>query len=138
MTPQLPAPSTNGTYDEGWIPGKQFYDPGEWIQDVGPVTNVPATAGNCPTIPVTVTPTYGQVAKAPPGYVIVRCRNGQKVAMLKEVARRYGFWKPRRKPPIKVSDWQALMKSERVIKKLKTVQKRAGMVQRARGRTSRR
>ena len=85
-------------------------------------------------VPIVVQPGVRQVASAPAGYVIVTCPNGAKKAMLKPVARALGLWKPRRKPPIKVSDWQALMKADRTVKKLKNVTKRAGMIQRARGR----
>ena len=93
----------------------------------------PVSGGDpCPQIPVTVPPGVRQVAVAPPGYVIVNC-GGQKVAMLKPVARSLGKWKPRRKPPIKASDWRCLMKADSTIRKLKTVTKRAGVIQRARG-----
>tara|TARA_Y100000310_G_C20526434_1_gene736288 strand:- start:26 stop:544 length:519 start_codon:yes stop_codon:yes gene_type:complete len=91
-----------------------------------------SSAGGCPQIPVTVSPGVRQVAVAPPGYVIVNC-NGVKTAMLKPVARSLGKWKPRRKPPIKASDWRCLMKADATIRKLKNVTKRAGVIQRARG-----
>ena len=96
-------------------------------------TNAP---GSCPTpVSVVVQPSVRAVATAPPGYVIVECPkgSGNKVAMLKAVARSMGYWKPRRKPPIKAGDYRALMRSEATIKKLKRVVKAAGVVQRARG-----
>jgi len=96
-------------------------------------TNPP---GSCPTpMSVVVQPTLRAVADAPPGYVIVECpkKSGNKVAMLKSVARSMGYWKPRRKPPIKASDYRALMRSEATIKKLKRVVKAAKVVERARG-----
>lgn len=95
----------------------------------------PMTNGSC-GVNVTVTPQSTTRLKAPRGYVIVECPpgSGQKTAMLKPVARALGLWKPRKKPPIKVKDWEALKRADSTIKKLKTVQKRAGMIQRARGR----
>lgn len=95
------------------------------------------TSQPCPSIPVVMAPVARTVMSAPNrSYVIVECPPGSgiKQAMIKPVARALGLWKPRKKPPIKVSDWTALMKADRTIKKLKMVEKRAGMVQRARGR----
>lgn len=98
----------------------------------GTVLQQPTNGGVPPTV---VAPTVRAVHSAPPGYVIVNCpRIGGKVAMLKPVAQKWGLWKPRRRPPIKVSDWRALMKAESTVKKLKAVTKKAGIVQRARGR----
>jgi hypothetical protein len=91
---------------------------------------------SCPQIPVTVVPEVEARHKAPPGYVIVECPkgSGNKVAMLKPVAMKMKYWRPRRKPPIKASDWRALQKADSTIRKLKTVVKKAGVIQKARGR----
>lgn len=107
-----------------------------WME-FNPVTTPRAitTPGTCTDVPFVTTPGQRVVLSAPPGYVIVECR-GQKVAMLKPIARSLGLWKPRRKPPISVKDWRCLQRADATIKKLKTVEKRAGMVQRARGRST--
>ena len=61
-------------------------------------------------------------AYVPAGYVVVNNpKTGQKIGMLKKVARSCGLWKPSRKPPIKASDWRCLMKADSVIKKLDRV-----------------
>jgi hypothetical protein len=97
-----------------------------------------ANMAGCAGIQTVMQPTFKQIAQAPPGYVIVKCPNtGQKLAMLKPVARALGLWKPRRKPPISAKDWNCLKKADSTIKKLKRVEKMAGMVNRARGRKTR-
>jgi hypothetical protein len=137
----LPIPGSNIL--AGLVPGGGGgggYTNSPYVPDV--IENIynppPATTGtpamsNCSSVPIVMAPQATTVMKAPPGYVVVMCR-GQKVAMLKPVARSLGLWKPRKKPPIKVSDWQALMKADRTIKKLKMVTKKAGVIQRGRGR----
>lgn len=100
----------------------------EYIPDVieglwNPAVNQPpqpARQGGCPDIPVVVQPGQTTRLTAPPGYVIVKCR-GQKVAMLKEVARSMGYWKPRRKPPISAKDWRCVQRAAATQKKLKRV-----------------
>lgn len=59
--------------------------------------------------------------RAPKGYVVVRDQSGRPYALKKEIARQMGWWKPAKKPPISVSDWQAFKKAERVAKKLKKI-----------------
>lgn len=54
--------------------------------------------------------------RAPRGYVIVDYR-GQKVAMLKEVARKCGLWKPRAKPLFTASEAKTIRKAARLQKK---------------------
>jgi hypothetical protein len=58
---------------------------------------------------------------APPGYVVVTLPSGQKKAVLKSVARKFGLWKPRSKPPITASDWKKLKRAEQVKKKAKKI-----------------
>jgi hypothetical protein len=68
--------------------------------------------------------------RAPKGYVVVRDPQGRPFAVSKVIARQFGLWKPKRKPPISVGDWQAFKKAERVEKKLKRI---AGPALRKRG-----
>ncbi|MEJ2746294.1 MAG: hypothetical protein P8123_11525 [bacterium] len=68
--------------------------------------------------------------RAPRGYVVLRDANGRPFAINKAMAKSFGLWKPRKKPPISVSDWQAFKKAERVEKKLKKI---AGPALRRRG-----
>ena len=58
-------------------------------------------------------------AKAPKGYVVVtNPETGMKVAMLREVAIKLKYYKPRKKPYISYSDMKALRKAESVKKKV--------------------
>lgn len=66
--------------------------------------------------------------RAPKGYVVLRDQDGKPFPVEKRIARELGYWKPNKKPPISVSDWQALKKSSRTIKKLKRVTKMAQSV----------
>lgn len=59
--------------------------------------------------------------RAPRGYVVVRDASGRPFAVNKTIARQFGIWKPKKKPPISVSDWQAFKKAQRVEKKLRKV-----------------
>jgi hypothetical protein len=68
--------------------------------------------------------------RAPRGYVVVRDASGRPFAVNKAIARSFGIWRPKKKPPISVSDWQAYKKAERVEKKLKRI---AGPALRRRG-----
>lgn len=121
-------------YDEGWIPGRQSYDPGEWIQDVGPVTPVAATnGGGYPGCKITLPASTRTRYYAPPGYVIVRPPGangapGAPVAMLKRVAISCGLWKAAKKPPISAKDWTSLRKAASVTRKLDRVVKTANAV----------
>lgn len=80
------------------------------------------TVGGCSSIPVTMQPQATTVMKAPPGYVVVNC-NGQKVAMLKPVARALGLWKPRKKPPISASQYSCIRKANSAITKIDNLKK---------------
>ena len=81
-------------------------------------------------------PVAKTVYVSPDRWHVIVTVNGQKYAMFKPVARALKLWKPRRKPPISVKDWRSLQRADATIKKLKTVEKRAGMVQRARGKST--
>lgn len=59
--------------------------------------------------------------RAPKGYVVLRDEQGRPFAVNKAIARQFGLWRPKRKPPISVSDWQAFKKAQRVEKKLRKV-----------------
>lgn len=59
--------------------------------------------------------------RAPRGYVIVRDPDGQPYPVLKSIAIKFGLWRPSKKPPISVRDWQALKRSDRTIKKLRKI-----------------
>jgi hypothetical protein len=66
-----------------------------------------------------------QRAYAPPGYVVVDL-NGQKVAMLKVLARKYGLWKPRPKPPVSGWDMKAINRANRAQKRVKGLASKVG------------
>lgn len=68
--------------------------------------------------------------RAPRGYVVLRDGSGRPFAVNKAMAKAFGLWRPKKKPPISVSDWQAFKKAERVEKKLKKI---AGPALRKRG-----
>ncbi len=72
--------------------------------------------------------------RAPRGYVIIRDASGRPFAVNKQMARSFGLWKPAKKPPISVGDWQKFKAAERVEKKLKKI---AGPALRKRGYSAR-
>jgi len=63
--------------------------------------------------------------RAPRGYVQVELSTGERVMMIKHMAKSHGLWKPQPKPPISVRDWSALKRAGSVIRKLKEIGKRA-------------
>lgn len=63
--------------------------------------------------------------RAPKGYVVVRDKDGQPFGILRKAAIQLGLWKPAKKPPISVREWNALKMSHRVVKKMKRVNKMA-------------
>lgn len=94
----------------------------------------PGGGGSCSPAPygmglsIVEAPTYEARVASRPGYVTVTLpfaigsyACGQKVQMLKEVARKFGLWKPRAKPVLTAGDMKALRKAERVENKLKTL-----------------
>lgn len=59
--------------------------------------------------------------RAPKGYVIRRDSNGDPYGIPKILARKYLGWKPSKKPPISVGEYQALKKADRTVKKMRKV-----------------
>lgn len=59
--------------------------------------------------------------RAPRGYVVLRDAQGRPFAVNKMIAKQFGLWRPKKKPPISVSDWQCYKKAERVEKKLRKI-----------------
>jgi len=55
------------------------------------------------------------------GYVIRYDSNGDPYAIPKTLARQYLGWKPAKKPPISVGEYQALKKADRTVKKMRKV-----------------
>ena len=83
---------------------------------------------------VAVEPVYVGRATCPPGYVTVTDpASGAKACVLKEVARKYFGYRPRRRPPISAGDWRKLQVSARVEKKAKEIAQKAGFTCRTRG-----
>lgn len=62
-------------------------------------------------------PIMDTINRAPRGYVIVE-HEGRKIAMLKEVARKFGYWKPAAKPPISATEYRQAKAAGRVANKV--------------------
>ena len=78
-----------------------------------------------PIVTETMTAT---VNRAPKGYVIVTNPfTGEKVAMIKEIARKFGFWKPSKKPFLTAGDMNAIRKADRLKKKAQRIDKQLGL-----------
>lgn len=56
-----------------------------------------------------------------PGYVVVRDQAGDPVAVPKFIAKAYFGWRPSKKPPISVGDWEAVKRADRTIKKVRKI-----------------
>lgn len=76
---------------------------------------------------------YEERATVPRGYVVVTV-NGEKVGMLKELARKYGLWKPRPKPPVSGWDARAITRAARAQKKVKNLAGKVGYTCKPKGR----
>jgi len=86
------------------------------------------TVNGC-NLQVMVQPQAKTIHKAPRGYVIVQHpQTGQKVAMLKSVARSCGLWKPRQKPIMTAADARTLRRAASLTKKVDRVAKMANSV----------
>jgi len=100
------------------------------IEDWAYGGQVAQTLKPCGIGDVMMQPQWEQRMKCAKGYVAVRCRGAGgeviEACMMKPVARAMGLWKPRRKPPISATDYRALGKAERTVKKLTNIAKRAG------------
>lgn len=55
------------------------------------------------------------------GYVIRYDSAGDPFAIPKQMARAYLGWKPSKKPPISVGDWEAVKRADRTIKKVRKI-----------------
>lgn len=53
------------------------------------------------------------------GFVVVRDVNGDPYALPKKMARAYAGWKPSKKPPISVGEWEAVKRADRAAKKVR-------------------
>ena len=56
--------------------------------------------------------------RAPRGYVIVRDASGRPFAVLRQIARQIGIWRPAAKPPISATDWKNYKRNKAIEKKL--------------------
>lgn len=72
---------------------------------------------------------YLKVAvRAPKGYVVLRDKEGRPFGVNKEIAKAFKIWRPKKRPPISVTDWQALKKAHSTVTKLKGVVKMSKVV----------
>lgn len=55
------------------------------------------------------------------GFVIRYDGKGDPFAVPKNIARQYLGWKPSKKPPISVGDWEAVKRADRTVKKVKKI-----------------
>jgi len=56
--------------------------------------------------------------RAPKGYVVLRDADGKAFACMKAIAKQFGLWKQKPKPPISIRDWHSYQRAKRVEKKL--------------------
>lgn len=63
--------------------------------------------------------------RAPHGYVVLRDEDGRPFGVRKEIAKYYKMWKPADRPPISVGDWHHLQGANRVVKKFRSMEKKA-------------
>jgi len=66
--------------------------------------------------------------RAPKGFVVVRLPGVKPFPMMRDMAIKFNLWKPAKKPPISVTDWESLKRADRVVKKLKLVVKKGQAV----------
>ncbi len=65
-----------------------------------------------------------QYYRAPTGFVVRYDQAGEPYGIPKKVAQMYGMYKPAKKPPISVRDWNCIQGADRVVKKLKDIDKK--------------
>jgi len=65
-----------------------------------------------------------QYVKGPKGYIVMRDSNGDPYAVPRAIARKLG-WKPHKKPPISVRQWQSMKRVKSVVRTLQKVDKTA-------------
>lgn len=102
-----------------------------------PGTNIPMMPGgivgdrgilrNDPNIPDALKPyaismaNLRTVYRSPiKGFVVIRDQKGDPFALPKKYARDFG-WRPSKKPPISVGDWEAVKRADRTIRKVKQI-----------------
>jgi hypothetical protein len=56
--------------------------------------------------------------RAPKGYVIIRDANGKPYAVLRQIAKQFGLWRPAAKPPISATDWKNYKRNRAIEKRL--------------------
>lgn len=130
----FPPPALPNPFPFGDIPNvPDLFDVGQVLQGQNPFTDANqqnnAMSNNLSRTTqqlmgsnqIVMEPGQKVINTAPKGYVIVELPNGQKKAVLKQVARKFGLWKPRSKPPISASDWKKLKRAEQVKKKAKKI-----------------
>jgi hypothetical protein len=61
--------------------------------------------------------------RGPRGYVVLKDPNGDAYAIPKWLAKAYGMWRPKKKPPISVRQWQAMKRTRSTMKTLNKVEK---------------
>jgi hypothetical protein len=59
--------------------------------------------------------------RAPKGFVICYDEKGDPFAIPKKIAQMLKMWKPAKKPPISVGDWQAVKRADRTVAKMKKI-----------------
>ncbi len=59
--------------------------------------------------------------RAPKGFVICYDENGDPYAIPKKIAMMLKMWRPSKKPPISVGDWQAVKRADRTVTKMKKI-----------------
>jgi len=59
--------------------------------------------------------------RAPKGFVICYDEKGDPFAIPKKLAMMMKMWRPAKKPPISVGDWQAVKRANRTVKKMKKI-----------------
>jgi len=64
-----------------------------------------------------------QIFRAPRGYVVLRDPTGDAYAIPKWLAKAYGMWKPAKKPPISVRQWQGMKHARSTMRALQKVEK---------------
>lgn len=65
------------------------------------------------------------------GYVVVRDVNGDPYALPKQLARQYAGWRPSKKPPISVGEWESLKRAHRTVKKVRKVASKMAQVEKS-------
>lgn len=80
---------------------------------------------------------HGEVIErmyVPPGYVVVDMPDGERIGVLREVARSMGLWKPRPKPPITAGDARAIRRANSARKRVKRLAGDVGFACHVKGR----